>query len=371
MRYPWVADVIKVYDMTTNRTKILIIGISIAVCTQLVIACNGPEKKSTTFDVLIDTDLGGDPDDIQSLFRAVHYSDILKIKGIVATPCDQIEAHPWDTIPRVNLIRNWMQRIDVDHLRRKGYTNLMDEETLLGFVKQGAELPGAPDTGKSTEGSDWIIKTAQKYSKQNPLWILVWGSMTTIAQALCDKPEIAEKIRIYNVGSSNTLHDEASRNFVFDFMDKQYNELWWIENGVLPKGSRETFRGVYQSGNQNGEWAYTSYISSNIKNHGSTHNGMFKEKCGDVFPTANYPKNSLKEGDSPTMLYLLSPVLSNIGDVDDPTQESWGGQFRNYNTSKYPNYYVDLGKSPKECQNTIGKWRQDFLMHWKERWDRY
>lgn len=78
-----------------------------------------------TFDVIIDTDLGGDPDDIQSLFRAVQYSDILKIKGIVATPCNHIENHPWDTVPRVKLIKNWIRRIDMEHLRKKGYTSLV------------------------------------------------------------------------------------------------------------------------------------------------------------------------------------------------------------------------------------------------------
>lgn len=99
--------------------------------------------------MIIDTDLGGDPDDIQSLFRAVQYSDILKIKGIVATPCNHIENHPWDTVPRVKLIKNWIRRIDMEHLRKKGYTSLVDEETLLSLVKQGVEITGAPADNKS------------------------------------------------------------------------------------------------------------------------------------------------------------------------------------------------------------------------------
>ena len=151
-------------------------------------ACSQPK----TYDVIIDTDLGGDPDDIQSLFRAVHYSDILKIKGIVATPCNQIDLHPWDTIPRVSLIKHWIQRIDVNHLRNKGYKNLMNEESLLEVVKLGTEWPGAPTENGSSEGSEWIVNTAQNYTKENPLWILVWGSLSTTAQALYDAPEIAE-----------------------------------------------------------------------------------------------------------------------------------------------------------------------------------
>ena len=324
-----------------------------------------------TFDVIIDTDLGGDPDDIQSLFRAVHYSDILKIKGIVSTPNTDIDHHPWDTIPQTKLIAHWIKRIDVEQLRRNGYNDLMREEDLLSRIKAGSTEAGSPAANKSTKGSEWIIQTARNYSPENPLWILVWGSLTTTAQALFDAHDIARNIRIYCIGSSNTIHDIASRDFVFDFMKTEYPELWWIENGVLPKGTHETFRGVYQSGVQEGEWAFTEFAEMNIRNHGSNHDGLFQEKNGDVFPLANYPKNSLKEGDSPSLLYLMSPVLSAVGTIDDPTQESWGGQFRHFDKSTYPNYYVDLDKSPAECQLTIGKWRYDFLTDWKVRWDRY
>jgi len=324
-----------------------------------------------TYDVIIDTDLGGDPDDIQSLFRAVHYSDIIKIRGIISTPNNNKEAHPWDTVNNTELIKDWIKRIDVDHLRRKGYNRLMSENELLLCVKEGSQSAGAPANNKRTEGSEWIINIARKYSKENPLWILVWGSITTTAQALHDAPDIAEKIRIYFIGSSNTMHDTASRDYIFNFLENEYPDLWWIENGILPKGSHETFRGVYQSGIQDGEWSFTRFTDFNIRNHGSNHDGLFREKCGDVFPLANYPKNSLKEGDSPSLLYLISPSLGGVGHVDDPTRENWGGQFRHFDKEKFPNYFVDLDRSPTECQMTIGKWRHDFLLDWKIRWDRY
>lgn len=324
-----------------------------------------------TFDVIIDTDIGGDPDDIQSLYRAIHYSDIIKIQGIIATPNTDLDQHPWDTIPPAILLDTWIKRVDVEQLRRNGYEELMPEEKLLSLIKIGAIHPGAPGSRKRSEGSDWIVETARRYSRDHPLWILVWGSMTTTAQALYDAPDIADKIRIYAIGSTNTIHDKPSRDFVYNFMQNDYPDLWWIENGVLPRGSRDTFRGVYQSGTQDGEWAFTRFTEFNIRNHGSDHDGLFNEKCGDVFPLANYPKNSLKEGDSPSLLYLISPIIGAVGNVDDPTQESWGGQFVQYNKNQYPNYYTDLDKSAEECQLTIGKWRLDFLTDWKQRWDRY
>ena len=54
----------------------------------------------------------------------------------------------------------------------------------------------------ATEGSDWIIKCARKESTR-PLWILVWGGLDDLAQALHDAPDIQNKIRVYWIGGPN------------------------------------------------------------------------------------------------------------------------------------------------------------------------
>ena len=108
-----------------------------------------------------------------------------------------------------------------------------------------------------------------------------------------------------------------------------------------------------------------------IRGKGTTHQGQFEQCLGDAFPTAEWPDGVLKEGDTPTFLYLLSPVIGGVGDVDDPTGESWGGQFRKPFPDQYPNYYTDLDAPAEVCQATINKWRVAYLSHWKERWARY
>jgi hypothetical protein len=134
-------------------------------------------------------------------------------------------------------------------------------------------------------------------------------------------------------------------------------DLWWIENGIFPKGKYETFRGVYQGGEQFREWGNIAFVEKNIRGKGTTRGGMFDQKSGDAFPVATWPKGTLKEGDSPSILYLISPIIGGEGDIHDPTQESWGGQFRKAFPEKFPNYYVDLDASPEACQATINKWR--------------
>lgn len=320
-----------------------------------------------TFRVFVSTDLGGDPDDIQSLIHLLHYSDILQIEGIIST------AGP-GSVPKVNLIRDWVIRTDLDHLRRNGHPELMSEADVLRKLAQGAINPQAPKPGADTDGSRLLIECARAADlsgKNKPLWVLVWGSMTDVAQALHDDPTIANKIRIYSIGSSNTIADPASRDFVFNGMKDKWKNLWWIENGILPRMSTDTFRGYYLGGDQSGEWGNKEFITQNIRGHGTTHNGMFGQKLGDAFPTAEWPNGVLKEGDTPSFTYLLSPVVGGAGNVDDPASESWGGRFRKPFPNEYPNYYCDLDASAEECQATISKWRLDYLGDWKLRWDWY
>jgi hypothetical protein len=79
----------------------------------------------------------------------------------------------------------------------------------------------------------------------------------------------------------------------------------------------------------------------------------------------------LKEGDTPTFLYLLSPVIDGVGNVDDATAESWGGQFRRPLPQAHPNYFVDLDAPADVCHATINKWRVAYLSDWKARWAWY
>jgi hypothetical protein len=315
--------------------------------------------------VIIDTDLGGDPDDIQSLIRAIHFSDLLRIEGIVSTQGNG-DAKPW-------VIREWIRRTDVDHLRELGYEELTTEADLLAGVRTGTQRLRAPGPNGTTDGSAHIIERARAGSPDDPLWLLAWGSLGTIAQALYDDPSIVDRIRIYSIGDYNTRSNEAARDFVYGVLEQE-PELWWIENGVLPLESRSTFRGVWRGGEQSGQWNRNEFVARHIRGHGTDADGRFGRVLGDAFPLANSPPEaigSLKEGDSPSLLYLLSPQLGGPGDVDDPTAPSWGGRFRRADEA-FPNYYVDLDcESKDDCQATINRHRVAYLSHWRDRWDRY
>ena len=324
----------------------------------------------SNFRVLVSTDLGGDPDDVQSLIHLLHYSDVLGIEGIVSSP------GPGST-NRVAGIREWIERTDLDYLRAHGHPELMTEVAALAAVRQGITSPGSPSPERATEGSRRIVERAMApdpHDLDRPLWVLVWGSLTDVAQALHDQPDIAARIRIYAIGSSNTTADPASRDYVYRLMQERYPELWWIENGILPRFQHDTFRGMYLAGNQSGEWGGRAFVEQNIRGRGTTHNGKYSEITGDAMPLARHPGSELqilKAGDTPSVLYLLSSVRGGVGDVDDPTQPNWGGQFRRPDPGRYPNYYVDLDAPAEVCHTTINRWRVDYLRDWKARWAWY
>jgi hypothetical protein len=114
---------------------------------------------------------------------------------------------------------------------------------------------------------------------------------------------------------------------------------------------------VYLGGDQSGEWSWVDFVTRNIRPHGAP---------GEAFPLAGPNRAGLKEGDSPSMLYLLSDA----GNPGDPTQENWGGRFRHFDRARYPSYYVDLD-SKTEAQESVSKWRVRFLSDWKARWAWY
>jgi hypothetical protein len=64
------------------------------------------EPITTTDDNAMDTDLCGDPDDIQSLCRELHYTVVLKSKGILSTPRVYNANHPQDTIANTEVIKH-------------------------------------------------------------------------------------------------------------------------------------------------------------------------------------------------------------------------------------------------------------------------
>lgn len=284
--------------------------------------------------VIVSTDIGGsDNDDYQSMVHFLVYADVLEVEGLLSSP------------PGAGRAANLHEVIDAYEqdfasLRRHS-SEYPPPDRLRALVKQGAAVP-APSQGFSTatEGSRWLIERAL-IQDARPLYVLVWGSITDVAQAVHDEQAIKKKLRVYSIGSWNTHQDRAARDYLF----QHHPDLWWIETNT-------TFRGMYVGGKQVGDLDNRIFVDRHVRGYGA-----LGRLLADKLP-------AIKMGDTPSVLYLL------WGDADDPTGEHWGGSF--VSTGHAPHYWTDspdpaLAEGRYPGAKTVNMWREAYLRDWQAR----
>ena len=284
--------------------------------------------------VIVSTDIGGsDNDDYQSMVHFLIYADRFEIEGLVSSP------------PGAGRSANLNEVIDAyekDFPRLRAHApGYPAPDALRGVVRQGATDP-APAEGFSaeTEGSRLLIERALA-NDERPLYVLVWGSITDVAQAVHDDPAIKENLRIYSIGSWNTGQDRAARDYLY----QNHPDVWWVEADT-------TFRGMYVGGNQGDDLDNRAFPERHVSGRGAL-GQLFMDKLP-----------AIKMGDTPSVLYLLS------GDPGDPTVEHWGGSF--VPTDHGPHYWTDspdpaLAERSYPGAKTVNRWREAYLRDWAAR----
>jgi len=296
----------------------------------------------TTYDpstlprVIVSTDIGGnDPDDDQSMVHYFVYADMFDTEGLISSP------------PYAGRKSDILEVIDeyvTDYNNLNSHSDFPTPQSLRDVTKQGA-TGTAPSAGYSsaTEGSNWIISRAN-VADPRPLWILVWGSITDVAQAVHDDPGIKSKIRVYSIGSWNTDQCPYSRDYLYN----NHSDMWWIEND-------STFRGMYTGGYQSGDYGNSTFVSAHVRYHGA---------LGDYYYSM---KPDIKMGDTPSVLYLLN------GNPDTPTTSHWGGMFRLESVHTPPIWTDRLepeyAEGSYDGAKTVNVHRVDYLDDWEIRMD--
>lgn len=248
--------------------------------------------------VLISTDIGGtDPDDNQSMMHFLLYSNQVDCEGLVSSPSygDGTKA---EILRMIGLYEQ-----DLPQLRRHA-SGWPEPDRLRSVTKQGrhgaAPLCGY---GQSTEGSDWIVACARRKDPR-PLYVLVWGGLDDLAQALHDAPDIARSIRVYWIGGPNKKWGLNAYAYIVE----HFPTLWFIEDNASYRG----FIANYKKQDPYNALFYDTFVK------GCGHLGR------DFY---NYKEGLPKLGDTPSLLYMLH------GDPSRPEGESWGGSFEHADRS--------------------------------------
>lgn len=275
------------------RTVIILI---FCLCSSIIWAQSQvPEKPR----ILISTDIGGtDPDDNQSMIHLLMYSNLFDIEGLVSSPSFG-EGNTDQIFRAIDLYKKDLPKL-ITHCN-----GLLSPSYLKSVTKQGRH-GGAPFKGytKASEGSDWIVKCAKKKSNR-PLWVLVWGGLDDLAQALHDAPEIQNKIKVYWIGGPNKKWCANS----YAYIAENFPNLWFIE-------AMASYRGFFSNTGMPDSLRTENYYNRYIRGAGY---------MGKDF--INYYKGNVKMGDTPSLLYMMD------GDPNNPLKESWGGSFEKINHS--------------------------------------
>lgn len=244
------------------------------------------------YRVIVSTDIGGsDPDDFQSMVHYLLYSDLFDTEGLISSP--------WGD-GTVDDIFQVIDQYELDYPNLSSFSSKYPTpEYLRSITKQGV-IDFAPYKGyrKTTEGSDWIVQCAKKEDPR-PLYILVWGLLEDLAQALHDDPSIQDKLRVYYIGGPNKKWGLNA----YEYIRKNFPDLWIIENN-------STYRGWFVGGNQEKDLGNQTFVEHHIREYGAL-GKYFSEHLGGV----------IKMGDTPSVAYLLK------GNPERPEDPSWGGSF--------------------------------------------
>ena len=249
--------------------------------------------------ILVSTDIGGtDFDDFQSMVHLFVYADRFDIEGLVSSSTGG-PGRKADILRVIDCYEH-------DYPNLRSYSDKYPApDALRSISKQGAiDSPGLPGYGKPTEGSEWIVKCAKR-SDPRPLWILEWGGIDDVAQALHDDPSIESRIRVYFIGGPNKKWSVPA----YDYIMREHPGLWIIENN-------STYRGWFIGGDQHDGWSNAGFVAKYVAGRGA---------LGDFFAglsLGGQPRPTIKMGDTPSVAYVLGD------DPENPAKnKSWGGRF--------------------------------------------
>ena len=243
------------------------------------------------YRIIVSTDIGGsDPDDFQSMVHYLLYSDIFDTEGLISSA--------WGN-GRAKDILDVIDVYEKDYHTLLKHSNKYPTPDYLRTITKQGEIDFAPYKGFKcpTEGSNWIIECAKR-NDDRPLYILAWGLLEDIAQALHDAPEIVDKIRVNYIAGPNKKWGLNA----YEYIRREFPNLWIIEDN-------STYRGWFNGGFQDGIYSNSGFVDAH-KHCGALGN-YFATHLGGV----------IKMGDTPTVTYFLN------GTPENPEGESLGGSF--------------------------------------------
>lgn len=291
--------------------------------------------------LMVLTDIGGDPDDQQSMVRLLLYSNAFRLEGLIAT---SRLGHGMDTQPELieKLIKAYGLVFENLQHHDSGYPH---PDTLYGLVKCGLGDPAKMGAGWDTQASRWIVRVAER-AEAGPLWISVWGGCRELAQALWSVRERRNKKEMSAFIKNIRVYAIADQDRWGYWINKNFPELIYIYAGSCGDRSCQSFRGQYLTGD--GSMQNAAWIEANVRQqHGP---------LAALYPRNGAGVNGMKEGDTPSFMFAYQNGLTF---PEHPEWGGWGGRFQPSEQNLYIDAMDELDGGLNE-RHTVSRWRLYF-----------
>jgi hypothetical protein len=326
-----------------------------------------PSETSDRPRLIILTDISSltpgvaEPDDGQSLIRLMLYSNDIDIQGLIATSnLGQQQITRPDLVRRVVDAYATVQPNLLLHDRR-----YPPASTLRAMIKAGQPLAGrktpieqAVGPAKDTEASNWIIHVVDEPDPR-PVWILIWGGSTDLAQALWKIRETRKPADLAHFVSRLRVHSINDQDSTGPWIRDQFPDLYAVIQ-------RFAYRGMYRGGDSS--LVSSDWVRAHIHGHGALGELYPDYKGGDIWSSRLGQVRGIKEGDTPSFLSL---VPNGLTDVDHPWLGSWGGRFAASGRflTDVPDQDIHSRDDPDPRVSSVYRWRPSFQADFQARLD--
>lgn len=366
-------------NLIQSKIRMKIAIISTLLCCSLISGLQAQNHLERP-RLLVLTDIGGDPDDKQSLRRLMLYSNEFRIEGLIATAT-------WGFIGermppgQYKICEELIHEIIDDYdsvyhnllLHDKNYPLPSD---LRKVVRGGQKDRGVDNLkqGLSTPGSQHIITTVDQ--SDEPLCVAVWGGAHDLAQALLDvkstrtKQEVdrfISKLRVYAINDQDRKFHPKNQG-TGEWITANFPDLFYIESGPLHFYFTGAYRGMYQNDESDSTLIVkegiellnnSAWILKNITPYGA----LGKRYPADVNQNPKTPRNTkgIKEGDTPSWFYFMPTGLN---DYERPEWGGWGGRYEHASHGQYYDAQDDHWSGTFDGRLrrkwTVARWREAY-----------
>ncbi len=308
--------------------------------------------------LIVITDIGTEPDDLQSMVRLLTYANDLEIEGLIAATSKHLRdsVHPELIERRIAAYAEALPNLRVHD------SSYPDAESLSNVLRTADPLYGMAGVGegRNTAAAQLIIDAVDSPDPR-PLWVATWGGAAPLAQALWTvsktrTPEEVEafvgKLRVYAISDQ----DDAA-----PWIRMTFPELVWVSSmHGMTQYRLSTWVGITapEPGSDvalgSSQWA-----NENIRSHGPL--------------GATYPRPIFGiEGDTPSFLYLIP---NGLGSPEHPNWGSWGGRYDNI--ADFLGLWTDTtdavtgvdGETYRGNKETVWRWRDAYQNDFAARMD--